>query len=105
MAYVAQQAWIQNGTLKDNILFNKPEDKCEYYSVLDTCALNPDLEMLPGADMTEIGEKVSALHLSYEQQWSESLRFASPLLSRRLFRWFQTGHVTSTPRFVRWERL
>ncbi len=58
VAYVAQQAWIQNSTLKDNILFNKPYDKCEYYQVLETCALVPDLEMLPAADATEIGEKV-----------------------------------------------
>ena len=55
---MAQQAWIQNSTLKENILFNKPEEKCDYYKVLETCALNPDLEMLPAADMTEIGEKV-----------------------------------------------
>ncbi len=59
MAYVAQQAWIQNATLKDNILFGKPLDKALYYKVLDACALAPDLEMLPGADQTEIGEKVS----------------------------------------------
>jgi len=33
-------------------------DKCEYYKVLETCALVPDLEMLPAGDQTEIGEKV-----------------------------------------------
>ena len=58
-AYVAQQAWIQNVTLKDNILFGKSLNDSLYYKVLDTCALMPDLAMLPAADQTEIGEKVS----------------------------------------------
>lgn len=60
-AYVAQQAWIQNATLKDNILFGKRLNDSLYYKVLDTCALVPDLAMLPAADQTEIGEKVSPL--------------------------------------------
>ena len=55
---MAQQAWIQNATLKDNILFGKPMDKRKYESVIEACALKPDLEILPGGDMTEIGEKV-----------------------------------------------
>lgn len=58
VAYVAQQAWIQNATLQDNILYGKKMDKCLYYKVLENCALVPDLEMLPAADQTEIGEKV-----------------------------------------------
>ena len=58
VAYVAQQAWIQNATLKDNILFGKKENKCDYLEVIDACALSPDLKMLPGGDLTEIGEKV-----------------------------------------------
>ena len=58
VAYVAQQAWIQNATLKDNILFGKELDEAKYQKVLEACALIPDLEILPGGDMTEIGEKV-----------------------------------------------
>lgn len=58
MAYVPQQAWIQNATLRDNILFGKPFNEQKYRCVLETCALTPDLEVLPGGDMTEIGEKV-----------------------------------------------
>ena len=58
VAYVAQQAWIQNKTLKDNILFSKELDAKKYDKILDACALKPDLEILPGGDMTEIGEKV-----------------------------------------------
>ncbi|KAI5627349.1 canalicular multispecific organic anion transporter 2 isoform X3 [Silurus asotus] len=57
VAYVPQQAWIQNATLRDNILFGKPYVEEKYRRVLDACALTPDLEVLPGGDLTEIGEK------------------------------------------------
>ena len=58
MAYAAQQAWIQNATLRDNILFGQPYDEDRYNMVLDACAMRPDLQILPAGDMTEIGEKV-----------------------------------------------
>lgn len=57
IAYVSQQAWIQNATLENNILFGKSMDKSLYQSVVDSCALRPDFDMLPGRDQTEIGEK------------------------------------------------
>ena len=53
-----QQAWIQNATIRDNILFGRSFDPKRYCKVLKSCALNTDLDMLPGGDMTEIGEKV-----------------------------------------------
>jgi ATP-binding cassette, subfamily C (CFTR/MRP), member 1 len=59
VAYAAQQAWIQNATLRDNILFGQPYDENRYNMVLDACAMRPDLEILPAGDLTEIGEKVS----------------------------------------------
>ena len=55
---MAQQAWIQNATLQENILFGKPLVFDKYDAVLEACALKPDLEILPGKDQTEIGEKV-----------------------------------------------
>jgi len=58
---VAQQAWIQNATLRDNILFGKHYDAVRYNRVLEACALKPDLEILPAGDKTEIGEKVTVL--------------------------------------------
>lgn len=57
MAYVAQQAWIQNATLQENILFGLPMEPAFYKRVLDACALTSDLQILPGGDQTEIGEK------------------------------------------------
>lgn len=57
IAYVSQQAWIQNATLQDNILFGKAMDRKLYDKIIDACALKQDLDMLPGGDQTEIGEK------------------------------------------------
>ena len=53
-----QQAWIQNATVRDNILFGKPLNRAKYKRTLDTCELQRDLTILPAGDMTEIGEKV-----------------------------------------------
>ena len=58
MAYVSQQAWIQNVTLRDNILFSRAFDSARYENVIDSCALRTDLEILPAGDSTEIGERV-----------------------------------------------
>ncbi|XP_056406097.1 ATP-binding cassette sub-family C member 3 isoform X2 [Hyla sarda] len=71
VAYVSQQAWIQNSTLKDNILFGRAENEKNYKKVLEACALLTDLEMLPGGDQTEIGEK--GINLSGGQKQRVSL--------------------------------
>ncbi|XP_038595558.1 multidrug resistance-associated protein 1 isoform X2 [Micropterus salmoides] len=57
VAYVPQQAWIQNSTLKDNIIFGQERREAWYQRVVEACALQPDLEILPAGDETEIGEK------------------------------------------------
>ena len=57
-AFVPQQAWIQNLTLKDNVLFGNELNEERYKQVLAACALEKDLQMLPGGDQTEIGERV-----------------------------------------------
>ncbi|XP_073979857.1 multidrug-Resistance like Protein 1 isoform X7 [Rhodnius prolixus] len=71
VAYVPQVAWIQNCTLQDNILFGKPLDNKQYQKVVESCALKPDLDMLPGGDQTEIGEK--GINLSGGQKQRVSL--------------------------------
>ncbi|GFY69160.1 multidrug resistance-associated protein 1 [Trichonephila inaurata madagascariensis] len=71
VAYVPQQAWIQNATLRKNVLFTKSLDENKYKTVLDACALAQDLEILPGGDMTEIGEK--GINLSGGQKQRVSL--------------------------------
>ncbi|CAJ0955155.1 unnamed protein product, partial [Mesorhabditis belari] len=71
VAYVPQQAWIQNMPLRDNILFNKPMNRDFYESVVEACALKPDFAALPAEDMTEIGEK--GINLSGGQKQRVSL--------------------------------
>ena len=57
IAYVCQTSWIQNNTLKNNIVFFHPFDEEKYNNVLRISELLPDLQILKGGDMTEIGEK------------------------------------------------
>uniref|UniRef100_A0A8C3M2P1 Canalicular multispecific organic anion transporter 2 n=1 Tax=Chrysolophus pictus TaxID=9089 RepID=A0A8C3M2P1_CHRPC len=71
VAYVPQQAWIQNATLKDNILFGQAPNEQKYQNTLEACALKTDLEVLPGGDHTEIGEK--GINLSGGQRQRVSL--------------------------------
>ncbi|KAJ2737623.1 hypothetical protein H4R23_001706 [Coemansia sp. Cherry 401B] len=71
VAYVPQQAWIMNATLRDNILFGSSYNEDFYERVIDACALRPDLDMLPGGDQTEIGEK--GINLSGGQKARVSL--------------------------------
>ncbi|XP_078067705.1 ATP-binding cassette sub-family C member 5-like isoform X1 [Mustelus asterias] len=52
-AYVAQQAWLLNTSLRDNILFGKSYEEERYNNVLEACCLYPDIESLPYGDMTE----------------------------------------------------
>uniref|UniRef100_A0A8C2GUE0 ABC-type glutathione-S-conjugate transporter n=1 Tax=Cyprinus carpio TaxID=7962 RepID=A0A8C2GUE0_CYPCA len=71
IAYVPQQAWIQNASLQDNILFGREKKESWYQRVLEACALLPDLDNLPAGDATEIGEK--GLNLSGGQKQRVSL--------------------------------
>ncbi|XP_078381051.1 multidrug resistance-associated protein 1-like isoform X2 [Oculina patagonica] len=71
IAYVAQQAWIQNATVRDNILFNRAFDSARYEHIIDSCALRTDLDILPAGDSTEIGER--GINLSGGQKQRVSL--------------------------------
>ncbi|KAJ3266799.1 Canalicular multispecific organic anion transporter 2 [Chytriomyces hyalinus] len=57
IAYVSQQAWIENATVCDNILFGAEYQEARYNAVIDACALRNDLKLLSAGDQTEIGEK------------------------------------------------
>ncbi|XP_040940660.1 ABC transporter C family member 10 isoform X3 [Gossypium hirsutum] len=56
-AYVSQTAWIQTGSIQENILFGSVMDPVWYQEVVEKCCLIKDLEMLPFGDLTEIGER------------------------------------------------
>ncbi|GFR83395.1 multidrug resistance-associated protein 1 [Elysia marginata] len=61
VAYVPQQAWVLNKTLRDNILLEEPLHEALYHHVVWACALEADIELLAGGDMAEIGEKACNL--------------------------------------------
>ena len=57
ISYVSQTPWLQHQTIKENILFGSPYDSERYNSVLECCALLPDLDILEDGDETEIGAR------------------------------------------------
>ena len=57
IAYVQQTPWIENKTIRDNILFDLPLDKERYVDTIQICELERDLQILGCGDLTEIGEK------------------------------------------------
>ncbi|KAI1429461.1 ABC transporter family protein [Xylaria sp. FL1777] len=56
-AFCPQYAWIQNASVRKNILFGKDMNREWYKKVIKACALQPDIDMLPDGDATEIGER------------------------------------------------
>ncbi|KAG0019209.1 hypothetical protein BGZ82_000216, partial [Podila clonocystis] len=75
IAYVPQQAWIINATLKDNILFGQPFVQEKYDRIVFASGLAPDFVMLPAGDQTEIGER--GINLSGGQKQRVSLARAA----------------------------
>ena len=78
VSYVPQIPWIENATIKDNILFGLPYDAGRYKKTLKVCALEKDLEILQDGEMTEVGS--TGIGLSGGQRWRVS--FARALYSR-----------------------
>ncbi|CAM6129988.1 unnamed protein product [Calypogeia fissa] len=56
-AYVAQTAWIQSGTIEENIMFGLPMDQKKYLETIRVCSLERDFEIMEHGDQTEIGER------------------------------------------------
>uniref|UniRef100_A0A8H7XNY7 P-loop containing nucleoside triphosphate hydrolase protein n=1 Tax=Psilocybe cubensis TaxID=181762 RepID=A0A8H7XNY7_PSICU len=57
VAYAAQESWVQNATIKENILFGSAFDEDRYKKVIHQCALEKDLELFEAGDNTEVGER------------------------------------------------
>lgn len=71
IAYVAQIPWIENATVRDNIIFGLPYDEYRYRKTAEVCALAKDIEMLSDGDDTEIG--ANGINLSGGQKWRITL--------------------------------
>ncbi|OAL02619.1 hypothetical protein IQ06DRAFT_291975 [Phaeosphaeriaceae sp. SRC1lsM3a] len=70
VAYCAQQAWLVNGTVKDNILFASDWDQKRYDDVIVACSLKRDLQILDAGDETLVGEKGVTLSGGQKQRIS-----------------------------------
>ena len=57
VAYVSQTPWLQNATIRDNVLFGSKYDKERYDAVLEACALTSDIQIFEMGDATEVGER------------------------------------------------
>jgi ABC-type phosphate transport system ATPase subunit len=96
VAYCAQQAWLVNGTVKDNIVFAGDWDPKRYEEVIVACSLKRDIEILDAGDQTIVGEKgvtlsggqkqrisllvrCTAKHVTYSWMMSSALSTLTPL--------------------------
>ncbi|KAL4931668.1 putative ABC bile acid transporter [Aspergillus undulatus] len=70
VAYCAQEAWLVNDTIKENITFASPFDQRRYDAVIKACALERDLEILDAGDETLVGEKGIGLSGGQKQRIS-----------------------------------
>ncbi|KAH5535557.1 hypothetical protein HBI27_170090 [Parastagonospora nodorum] len=70
VAYCAQQAWLVNGTVKENIIFASDFDQKRYDDVIVACSLKRDLQILDGGDETVVGEKGVTLSGGQKQRIS-----------------------------------
>ncbi|OAX83617.1 hypothetical protein ACJ72_02017 [Emergomyces africanus] len=56
-AYVAQQSWVMNASVRENIVFGHRWDPHFYETTVEACALLDDFKTLPDGDQTEVGER------------------------------------------------
>uniref|UniRef100_A0AAQ4Q7N5 ATP-binding cassette, sub-family C (CFTR/MRP), member 8 n=1 Tax=Gasterosteus aculeatus aculeatus TaxID=481459 RepID=A0AAQ4Q7N5_GASAC len=57
VGYASQKPWLLNATLVENITFEMPMIQPRYDAVIEACSLQPDIDILPQGDQTEIGER------------------------------------------------
>ncbi|PKU86433.1 putative ABC transporter C family member 15 [Dendrobium catenatum] len=56
-AYVPQSAWIQTGTIIQNVLFGKEMESSWYKEVIEGCALDRDIKLWADGNLTVVGER------------------------------------------------
>ncbi|XP_055895109.1 ATP-binding cassette sub-family C member 5-like [Biomphalaria glabrata] len=70
VAYVSQQVWVTNDTIRDNIVFGHAYDSERYKMVVEACGLTPDFRAFPKGDMSEVGERGCNLSGGQKQRLS-----------------------------------
>lgn len=60
-AFASQSSWLQAASIRDNIVFNSPDDAEKYERIVKACCLDVDFAELPTGDETNVGENGSAL--------------------------------------------
>ncbi|KAI1416998.1 abc transporter [Hypoxylon sp. FL1857] len=78
VAYVPQTAWLQNHTVRQNILFYSQYDELRYKQVMYACDLVEDMAQLPLGDLTYVGEQGSSLSGGQKQRISLAKALYSP---------------------------
>ncbi|CAE6433942.1 unnamed protein product [Rhizoctonia solani] len=68
VGYCPQTAWIQSISIRDNITFGQPYDEKKYQDIVRRVCLQPDFDMLPHGDLTEVGEKGISLSGGQKQR-------------------------------------
>lgn len=61
IGYISQIPWIQNDTIRNNILFGKNYEYKFYQKILDDCDLRKDLETFSDYDLTMISDRGASL--------------------------------------------
>ncbi|KAK9465458.1 hypothetical protein V1512DRAFT_210824 [Lipomyces arxii] len=78
IAYCAQQPWLLNDTIRENILFGNKYVEARYRAVVKFCALTRDFQILDAADQTQVGEKGISLSGGQKQRISLARALYSP---------------------------
>jgi ATP-binding cassette subfamily C (CFTR/MRP) protein 1 len=107
MAYCAQTPWLQNGTIRDNIVGPNDFDEEWYYRVIWLCDLSEDIAQMPNKDLSEAGSR--GITLSGGQKH----RIVSISAAKRSkFLWYSNydsrhwpEHSTRAARFYCWTTL
>ncbi|VDK33464.1 unnamed protein product [Dibothriocephalus latus] len=81
LAYTSQSAWIQQQSLRENIIFGTPYDPALYATVIEACQLDEDIRHLPDGDATAVGERGLTLSGGQKQRVA---------LARAVYQWLSS---------------